>query len=112
VRGMCEVRYKVRYKKRKEDLNRTNTLVGQRPRADSSEVGGVKAPAAPTGKSFRFVRACVRACVRSKGRSIFANWSDAGPRVLLSAFLGAPGPGPGPVLPFAFLPFCLLPLFA
>ena len=25
-----------------------------------SEVGGVRAPAAPTGKSFRFVRACVR----------------------------------------------------
>ena len=45
----------------------------------------------PTGKSFRFVRACVRACVRSKGRSIFADWSDAGSRVLLlSAFLEHP----------------------
>ena len=35
------------------------------------KIGGwrVKAYAAPTGKSFRFVRACVRACVRAKLRN-------------------------------------------
>ena len=39
---MCEVMYKVRYKNRQENLNQSNTLVGQRPRADI----GAQAPGA------------------------------------------------------------------
>jgi len=82
-----------------------------------SEVQGGEVPVDPpgTGKSFRFVRACVRACERACVRASRARSESVCEAWFSEIFGGGFGPlpfslfGPG-AFPFSLLGFCPFPL--